>query len=60
MASRAVKLLVMQAHRMLGLALQRWHDADGATEPEITGVVDEDLAQRESDREELRRRGVNV
>ena len=60
MASRAVKLLVMQAHRMLGLAIQRWNDSDSAPEPEVTGVVDEDLVEQERDREELRRRGVRV
>ncbi|MEO7037372.1 MAG: hypothetical protein ABI548_25680 [Polyangiaceae bacterium] len=58
--NRAVKLLVMQAHRMLGLALERWHAADGAPEPEVAGIVDEELVERERDREELRRRGVNV
>jgi len=58
--NRTVKLLVVQAHRMLGLAIERWHDVDSAPEPEVTGMVDDDLVERERDREELRRRGVNV
>ena len=45
---------------MLGLAIERWHDVDSAPEPEVTGMVDDDLVERERDREELRRRGVNV
>jgi hypothetical protein len=57
--NKAVKLLVMQAHRMLGLALERW-DTDGAVEPEVTGVIDTDIVEQERDREELRRRGVQI
>jgi hypothetical protein len=58
--NKAVKLLVLQAYRMLGLALERWNDTDGAPQPEVTGVIDTDLVEQERDRDELRRRGVNI
>lgn len=58
--NKSVKLLVLQAHRMLGLALEHWHDRDAAPEPKLTGMVDGDLAEQERDRAELRKRGVNI
>lgn len=59
MASRAVKMLVIQAHRLLGLALERWHQ-QGDDELQVDGVVDEDLVKQERLRAELRRRGLDV
>lgn len=59
MASSAIKLLVLQAHRLLGLALERWDDAP-AEELQVYGVVDDDIAKQERLRDELRRRGVKV
>lgn len=58
--NRAVKLLVIQAHRLLGAAIERWNDPDTAPEPEVKGFVDEDLLKRERDLDELRRRGVRI
>jgi hypothetical protein len=58
--NKAVKLLVLQAHRMLGIALEHWSDPDSAPEPEVTGLVDSNLVEQERDRDELRRRGVQI
>lgn len=59
MASRAVKLLILQAHKLLGLALERW-SAGADDELVVDGVIDDDVAQLERDRDELRRRGVDL
>ena len=59
MANRAVKLLVLQAHKLIGLALERWNDTS-AEDLQVDGVVDDDVVKQERLRDELRRRGVRV
>jgi hypothetical protein len=58
--NRTVKLLVLQAHRLLGVAIERWHDPEDRPEPPPSELVDLDLVKAERDRDELRRRGVDL
>lgn len=57
--NHVAKLLIRQAHKLIGLALERWDDA-AAEELPVDGVVDDDVVKQERLRDELRRRGVNV
>jgi hypothetical protein len=57
--NHVAKLLIRQAHKLIGLALERWDDAT-IEELDVDGVVDDDIAKQERLKSELRRRGVNV